>query len=477
MRPHGLGEGAPGASVTTPRSLTQFGRAVVTALSLVACAMLITTAWRGRETSLRLAVIVEQGMAVSFMTAIRRAAHGPPSDSAVLQTLLAQHAHEGLRAIALVESDGRLAFTAGTLDATPVDVDRPGMVHVGGRVRHLAPLPALDRPSPRMMPGLPGFDGRPPGLPGFDDRTPGPPSFDGRPPRSMMRPLIEFEPLLAREAIRESGRTLGIALATSALLLVAAAWFWWRSVRGESIEQRTLHQDRLAELGKMTALIAHEIRNPLASMKGHAQLLAEALPDGSPTRVQADRVVTASTRLERLVRDLLDFVRDGVVARTSCDPVALAKDLATELGVPLRIDAPTDLGLLLLDARRLRLALSNLMQNAVQASASSLELTLSMRDGALHLALRDDGVGLAPEDLDAVFEPFVTRRTRGIGLGLAVVRRVAELHGGSVRASNHPKGGAVFTMVLPTSPARRGRRDTAGALRHAPARGADPGGG
>lgn len=468
---------APGETVTAPRSLTQFGRGVVAALSLVACAMLITTAWRGRQTSLRLAVIVEQGMAESFMTAIRRASQGPPSDPAVLQALLAQHADDGLRAIALVDPEGRAVFAAGALDPTPVDADHPGMVHVGGRVRYLAPMPALDRRPPGRMPGLPGFDGRPPGMPGFVDPPPGPPGFDGRPPRAMGRPLVEFEPLLARAAIRESGRTLGIALATSALLLAAAAWFWWRSVRGESIEQRTLQQDRLAELGKMTALIAHEIRNPLASMKGHAQLLAEALPDGAPTRIQADRVVTASTRLERLVRDLLDFVREGVVARTRCDPVALGKDVATEVGVPLRIEAPPDLGVLLLDARRLRLALSNLMQNAVQASASSLELTLSMRDGALHLALRDDGVGLAPEDLEAVFEPFVTRRTRGIGLGLAVVRRVAELHGGSVRASNHPKGGAIFTMVLPTSPAPRGRRDTAGALRHAPPRGADPGGG
>ena len=120
---------------------------------------------------------------------------------------------------------------------------------------------------------------------------------------------------------------------------------------------------------------------------------------------------------------------------------------------------------------------SSVCRNAVRAIAIRLgQVALALRGGALHFTLRDDGVGLAPEDLDAVFEPFVTRRTRGIGLGLAVVRRVAELHGGTARAANDPRGGAVFTLVLPTSPAPRGRRDTAGALRHAPARGADPGG-
>lgn len=509
MRVHAMRDDAPVTPVTPSpprRPLTQFGRWVVATLSVVACAMLLTTAWRGRQTSLRLAGLVEQGMAEAFMTSLRRASQGPPSDPAVLRATLAQHADEGLRAIALIDSEGRATVTVGTLDATPLNLDAPALLHVGARVRYLAPPPQGERPPPPLrMPGLPGFDGRPAGPPGFEGPPPGPPGLEGPPPgppgafgppglfgrpppppepppqdegppRPRVRPVVEFEPLLALASIREARRTLGIAVATSALLLIAAAWFWLRSVRGESLEQRTLQQDRLAELGKMTALIAHEIRNPLAAMKGHAQLLAEALPDGSPDRTQADRVVNASTRLERLVRDLLDFVREGVIARTACDPVVLAREVAAEVGIALHVDAPPNLGSLLLDERRLRLAVSNLMQNALQASASSLQLTLALRGGALHFTLRDDGVGLAPEDLDAVFEPFVTRRTRGIGLGLAVVRRVAELHGGTARAANDPRGGAVFTLVLPTSPAPRGRRDTAGALRHAPARGADPGG-
>lgn len=467
--------------MTPARPLTHLGRWVVAALSLAACAALVTTAWRGRQTSLELAGLVEQGMAESFMSSLRRASRGPPSDDSVLRAVLARESDAGLRAIAAVDGDGRVVMSAGRLDPTPLSVGTPGVIHLGGgRVRYLPPLVGR----PMLMPGLPGFDGRPPGPmldgpPDFDGPPGpgGPPGFPGSPPGPPSRPVIEFEPLAARAAIRESERTLAIALASSVLLLAAAAWFWRRSVRGESIEQRTLHQDRLAELGKMTALIAHEIRNPLASMKGHAQLLAEALPEGTPDRVQADRVVTASTRIERLVRDLLDFVREGVAVRTSCDPAALARDVAEEVGLPLRVRAEPDVGTLSLDARRLRLAVANLMQNAAQASATELELTLSLRAGALSLELRDNGVGLAPEDLEAIFEPFVTRRTRGIGLGLAVVRRVAELHGGGVSARNHPDGGAVFTMVLPTSPARSGRRDTARALRHAPDRGADPGGG
>ena len=114
MRVHAMGDDAPVTPVTPSpprRPLTQFGRWVVATLSVVACAMLLTTAWRGRQTSLRLAGLVEQGMAEAFMTSLRRASQGPPSDPAVLRATLAQHADEGLRAIALVDSEGRATVT------------------------------------------------------------------------------------------------------------------------------------------------------------------------------------------------------------------------------------------------------------------------------------------------------------------------------------------------------------------------------
>ncbi|MBP6835517.1 MAG: HAMP domain-containing histidine kinase, partial [Deltaproteobacteria bacterium] len=197
----------------------------------------------------------------------------------------------------------------------------------------------------------------------------------------------------------------------------------------------------------------HESRNPPAALKGHAQLLAESLDEGSSTRSQADRIVNASTRLERLVRDLLDFVREGPVTRRPCDPAALVREVADELKLGVQIDATAGIPPLMLDERRLRLALSNLLQNAAQAGAKTVTVGIVYEGGMLSLEVSDDGAGIDPHDVESLFEPFVTKRTRGVGLGLAVVRRVAQIHGGSVSASNRAGGGALFTMLLQAPPA------------------------
>ena len=153
------------------------------------------------------------------------------------------------------------------------------------------------------------------------------------------------------------------------------------------------------------------------------------------------------------MRDLLDFVREGPIARRPCDPAALIREVADELSIGVQVTGAAGVPPLLLDARRLRLALSNLLQNAAQAGAQTVAVGVVYEGGMLSLEVSDDGGGLDPDDIEAVFEPFVTRRTRGVGLGLAVVRRVAQIHGGSVSASNRPGGGALFTMLLQAPPA------------------------
>ena len=415
------------------RSLPDLARWVTATLSVCACAALVATAWGARRTSHALAPALERGLAESFLAEMPVEFGGPPTARG-MQSVLSRHRDAGLRAVALVDESGAVRSAVGSLDPTPVSPPaRSGAAalrHVGARVRYLPPMLGPPRP-PDDDPGAPPFGDGP------------------RPPRL----LLEFEPLMVRAAIAESDRTLALSVVLSALLLVAAAWFWRRSVRGEHLDQHTIHQDRLAELGKMTAVIAHEIRNPLAAMKGHAQLLAESLDEGSATRTQADRIVNASTRLERLVRDLLDFVREGPIARRPCDPAALIREVADELSIGVQVTGAAGVPPLLLDARRLRLALSNLLQNAAQAGAQTVAVGVVYEGGMLSLEVSDDGGGLDPDDIEAVFEPFITRRTRGVGLGLAVVRRVAQIHGGSVSASNRPGGGALFTMLLQAPPA------------------------
>lgn len=184
----------------------------------------------------------------------------------------------------------------------------------------------------------------------------------------------------------------------------------------------------------MSAVLAHELRNPLASMKGNAELLAEGLAGDQRRGAQAKRVYEAAARLERLTENLLDFVHAGKVNRAESAPKSLCRRAAHASGVEdVIID---DIGapeVWNLDEDRMMQALLNLLRNAGQASAEAgpVELRVAYEGGLLVFEIRDHGEGVADEDRERIFEPFVTTRTRGTSLGLAVVRRVAELHGGA----------------------------------------------
>lgn len=263
--------------------------------------------------------------------------------------------------------------------------------------------------------------------------------------------VLEFEPLMARELVSSSRRAVlingGVALA---LLLAAAVAFRWLKGR-EALEHQLARERHLATLGEMSAVLAHELRNPLASLKGHAQLLAEALPEGR-SKTKADRVVKEALRLEDLTSSLLAFVRTGDIHRQQTDPVAIVRAAAEEVD-PRRIEldtlaAPTTWSL---DGARMQQVLSNLLRNAVQASpvGSPVFARIATEEKALLYEVRDVGTGIPAGQEAAIFEPFHTNRPLGNGLGLAVARRVVELHGGSIQASNHPQGGALFRVRIP----------------------------
>jgi two-component system sensor histidine kinase HydH len=200
----------------------------------------------------------------------------------------------------------------------------------------------------------------------------------------------------------------------------------------------------------MSATLAHEIRNPLASLKGNAQLLARALPEGERSRSKADRVVEEAIRLETLTNGLLEFARTGVIHREPIDPAALLRDAAAAVGdgrVVLQDGGAPEAWPL--DRERMHQVLTNLLENAAQAADTPVEARVAGERGQLVYVVRDRGAGIADDDLPRVFEPFFSRRVRGTGLGLAVAKRLVELHGGTIAARNAPGGGAEFTVTLP----------------------------
>jgi two-component system sensor histidine kinase HydH len=402
---------------------------------------LIATAWTGYRGAEALAETVSQGQAERLLEIVR--VEGPrrnqrPSSEA-LAPLIPDHAGEGLRAVAMLDPSGRVVASAGVLSSIPLsDAELgPGRTfrRLGDRMRVVAPGPPPHGP--------------PPPPPDGDWLAPPPPP--PQPGSGMPRVVLEFEPNLAGDLETRATRTLLASMVAAVLLVGAAAIFARRAGQADALMERLAQSERLAALGTMSAVLAHEIKNPLAALKGNAQLLVEGLDEGTRPRAQADRVVSGALRLQGLVDNLLDFARSGGLDRAPLDPASLLRAAAEDASprATLELDgAPTTWSL---DGVRLRQVLENLLRNAEQASPGEVTAAVRVAPDRDHLifTVSDRGAGIADGETERIFEPFHTTKTRGVGLGLTVARRVVELHGGSITARNRPEGGAVLEVEIP----------------------------
>ncbi|MFO0680717.1 MAG: ATP-binding protein [Sandaracinus sp.] len=375
---------------------------------------------------------------------------GHPPTPAELDTIRAELRGDGVVYIALSEHGHEvisgLATAGFDRDPHPGDVDRVGETWRAVAMRGPPPRPIGIEGPPPLDEELPPFgEGPPPfGPPPDGPRHGGP---HGPPPHL----IVELVPRTAVALEQRATITLGVG-ALAALLVLATSLALRRAITDRESALRTSERTRhLTTLGEMSAVLAHEIRNPLASLKGHAQLLEESLDAGSKPRAKAERVVKEAVRIERLTTDLLAFVRSGTMAPRRADPKAVVRDAVESAG-----DARTRLTLrevpseAPLDEDRVRGALENLIRNAREAAPEGeIEVTLGREEDELVITVRDRGPGIPRGMTEKIFEPFHTTRVHGTGLGLAVARRVAEAHDGSLVASSAPEGGAVFTMRLP----------------------------
>ena len=414
------------------RRLRWFGGAMAAAavLGLLQAANVIYSQGIAREAAQAVLRHEAEGWVRALATHLRN--QDEPS-SETLRLFLEESAPAGLRYAALVQG-GEARHQAGVPAAPPGPQDLPlGEVQwVGeGVVRFAVPA----RPSRRPMPPPPPQQG------------------DGRRPRGRAAYVIEFEPRAYPRLLNDARRTLALGTVTASTVVLLAALAFWTMRRRHVLEKEAERAQHLAALGEMSAVLAHEIRNPLATVKGNAQLLVEELaPGGSErARAKATRVVEEATRIERITSDLLDFVRQGPLEVAPVELGALVR-LALQDTVPaerLRLSVPEAPVTLSLDASRLRQVIENVARNAAQAGEGPVEADLTVRGHEVALTIRDHGPGIAAGQEERIFEPFVTTRTRGTGLGLAIARRLAERQGGTLVARNHTGGGAVFVLMLP----------------------------
>ena len=453
------------------RSLRRVRWAQALVYSVLGLALIGTAfqSWRDVE-RVRAEVTAAQGRRMLFAVGRDLEWHGPVTTEA-LERAVRSLADDGLRCVVASGRGGEPIASAGECHAPVAALQERVATRPPGTVLEIDGLAVLasDPPPPRgpHPPGPPGrpppppgggdFGGPPPDRPPFFDGPPGgpggppPPPGPGRPgPRQQL--LVVYEPREANALRHSATRSLAVALVTVLALMGATVVLWRLARRAEELQATAERDHTLVRLGEMSAVLAHEIRNPLAALKGHAQLLVERLAGAGPEREKAERLVRESRRLELLVDDLLGFVRASRVAPAPADPAAVLRD-AVQAVAGDRVDVVADGAppTWRLDAPRVQQALVNLLRNALEASPDGARVAAAVeRDQrGLVFRVRDHGAGLPSGDAERLFEPFHTTRVQGTGLGLAVARRVAELHGGSVTARTHPAGGAEFCVVIP----------------------------
>lgn len=250
------------------------------------------------------------------------------------------------------------------------------------------------------------------------------------------------------------------------------------------IEGQLRRADRLSAMGELSAALTHEIRNPLGSIKGTAEILRDDFPKGHPKAEFLDILLKETDRLNKVVEDFLGYARPrtGGEGFETIDAGVLAEETMTLLSAQARkagvtLEGDPAKGVFVNGSPvQLKQVLLNLILNAVQATpkgktvkvgvreAEGTVKGLEYRDVAGKLAVvtvDDEGEGIPPEAMERVFEPFFTTKNEGTGLGLAISQRIAEAHGGTLTVENLQDKGARFTLTLPIPPSFQ-EKDTNG---------------
>ncbi len=420
---------------------------ILLSLGLVAVTLLnYRTAVRTADETLQ-----NQGVSIGLELAAEARARSAWEGPALQELVTALHRRE-VAYIAIIDREGKiLAHTNPRLVGTPLeDAGFLSVRETGQLVGRMAILGTGEEVFELTMP--------------FHVPSAGPGGItDTRQPRfRILRLALHTAP--ARQIVHHALIQVGLVGVIVLVLLGLSGWQIRTLRRYLRLQEEAARQERLAALGGMAAVLAHEIRNPLGAIKGLAQFLGEKRT-GDPTQTEMTQTIAGeAARLERLVNDLLTYARPRPAERrplvlqlTLREVMVLAQPAADAASVKIRVETDDELPRVMADPEQMKQLFGNLVLNAVQAMPSGGTVRITVRAGvpvssnsakSIEITVEDTGSGIPEGDLPHIFEPFYTTRTKGTGLGLAICKQIVEAHGGTIRVAQTSPKGTVFEVTL-----------------------------
>ena len=225
---------------------------------------------------------------------------------------------------------------------------------------------------------------------------------------------------------------------------------------------------RLVSLGQIASAIAHEIRNPLSSIRGLTQFLFQSCPDGEERKDDLKIIMKEVDRLNQLINQVLDFSRPKKLNISHFSLNEMIKDLVNllklegrERAIQFELSLESSVQSIFADQDQIRQALMNIILNAIQAVGSQGKIIISLQPShyngkeAVLISIKDNGVGIGGEELNHIFDPFFTTRSQGTGLGLSIAYNIMEAHQGSITISSEQGGGTEVKILIPVGDSRK----------------------
>ncbi|HVN80414.1 MAG TPA: PAS domain S-box protein [Terriglobia bacterium] len=225
------------------------------------------------------------------------------------------------------------------------------------------------------------------------------------------------------------------------------------------IERHLTHMEKLSAIGELSAGLAHEIKNPLAGIKGAIEIIREGVPEDNPHRVILGEVLSEGSRIDRIVMSLLSYAKPKKLDFVKIElgnlirnVMSFLRNLADGKRISLRFVGPQEVPWLNADENEIKQLFLNLILNSIEALPEGGEVVVHLAvvpENRIRIEVSDNGPGIPPENLSRIFRPFFTTKTEGTGLGLATCKQIVAQYGGDIQVQSEEGKGTRFTIELP----------------------------